>query len=256
MHRMNEQNNHMTQKQKHLHLFLIFTVSLVLIVGFVHFLKPLFEPVMFRVHTCKCDFCHDALAPIDSTNKLNDLNEIQLEHAQLGGLKHVYETDSAFQANLDSLTTNNVLIFVQDCRYFKVDVLHHSHPYLVPAAVNLLKNIGVEFQKRLKERGMKPYRFMITSMLRTDESQNQLKRRNHNATNESAHCYGTTFDITYKQFFNGDQPDFSPKVRAIFTQTLEAMRAQCRFLIKKELHQSCYHMTVVVCKEDLMPKKK
>lgn len=242
----------MTKRTLHLRLFLFFTLLLVLVVISVHFLRPLFQPAMFRVVTCKCDFCKDAAAPIDSTDELDDLNDIQLEHAQIGGLKHPFITDSDFQAALDSLLRNNILIYVEDCRYFKVDDLHHSHPYLVPAAVNLLKDIGVEFQKRLKENHLKPYRFMLTSMLRTDESQLKLKRHNHNATNESAHCYGTTFDITYKQFFDGDQPDFSPKVRAVFTQTLEAMRAQCRFLIKREIHQSCFHMTVVVCKPGLV----
>lgn len=211
---------------------------------------------MFRVHTCKCDFCKDAAIPIDSTNRLDDLNDVQLEHAKIGGLKHPFETDSAFQSAIDSLTSNNILIYVQDCRYFKVDVLHHSHPYLVPEAVNLLRDIGMEFQKRLQEKHLKAYRFMITSMLRTDESQDQLKRYNRNATNESAHCYGTTFDITYKQFFDGDNPIYSAKVRGIFTQTLQAMRAQCRFLIKREIHQSCYHMTVVVCKPNLPVKRK
>jgi len=241
----------MTKRTQHLRLLLFFALLLVLVVISVHFLRPLFQPAMFRVVTCKCDFCKDAAAPIDSTGELNDLNDIQLEHAQIGGLKHPFDTDSDFQAALDSLLQNNILIYVEDCRYFKVDDLYHSHPYLVPAAVNLLKDIGVEFQKRLKKNHLKAYRFMITSMLRTDQSQHKLRRHNSNATTESAHCYGTTFDITYNQFWDGDDPVYLPKVRAIFTQTLIAMRQQCRFLIKREIHQSCFHMTVVVCKPGL-----
>lgn len=238
----------MTKRTLHLQLLLFFTLLLALVIISVHFLRPFFQPAMFRIVTCKCDFCKDAEAPIDSTGMLDDLNDIQLEHAQIGGLKHTFDTDSDFQAALDSLLTNDVLIYVEDCRYFKVDELHNSHPYLVPAAINLLKDIGVEFQKRLKSNHLKAYRFILTSMLRTDESQHKLKRYNRNATSESAHRYGTTFDITYNQFLDGDNPVYPPKVRTIFTQTLIAMRQQCRFLIKREIHQSCFHMTVVVCK--------
>jgi hypothetical protein len=174
-----------------------------------------------------------------------------LQHAQVGGLKHIFETDSDFYKSVDELVKRNILVHLEDCRFFHVDVLKHSQPYLVPEAVNLLKDIGVEFQKRLKEKGLKNYRFMITSVLRTDESQHKLGRHNSNATTNSAHCYGTTFDITYNKFLDGDSIFYPVKVQYVFAQTLIAMRQQCRFLIKKEYHQSCYHITVAICRESL-----
>jgi hypothetical protein len=207
---------------------------------------------MFRVSTCKCDFCKDAAAPIDSTGTLDDLNDIQLQHAQIGGLKETFDTDSDFMKAVDELVRKNILIKVEECRFFKVDDLKHSQPYLIPEAVNLLRDMGLEFQKRLKEKGLKSYRFLITSMLRTDESQHKLGRHNSNATTNSAHCYATTFDISYNKFYDGDSLQYSPKAFAVFTQTLIAMRQQCRFLIKKEYHQSCFHITVVVCRETLL----
>jgi hypothetical protein len=217
----------------------------------IYLFHPSHHHNMFRVSTPICDFCKEAAAPIDSSGTLDDLNDIQLEHAQIGGLKETFDTDEDFLKAVDKLVNDNVLIKLEDCRFFKIDELKHSQPYLIPEAVNLLRDIGVEFQKRLNKNGLKEYRFLVTSLLRTDESQHQLGRHNRNATTNSAHCYGTTFDISYNKFLDGDSISYSPKAFHLFTETLISMRQQCRFLIKKEHKQSCFHITVVVCKESL-----
>jgi len=245
----------MRKKKKQLSFFIILSLLLLALVLLALFIHPLLKPHMFRINTCKCDFCKDTAAPVDSTALLDDLNVVQLEHAQIGGLRQTFDTDSDFLKSVDGLLKKDVLVKIEDCRFFHIDQLKHSHPYLVPEAVNLLKDIGVEFHKRLKSNGMKPYRFVITSVLRTDESQHKLGRHNTNATTNSAHCYGTTFDITYNKFMDGDSVFYPAKVPVIFKQTLVAMRLQCRFLIKKEHRQSCYHITVVICRESLANRR-
>ena len=88
----------------------------------------------------------------------------------------------------------------EDGKTYKLKALTHSYPYMVPAAVELLGELGDRFEAKLGELGIQPYYMMISSVLRTKESQNGLGRRNRNATTVSAHIYGTTFDISYKEF--------------------------------------------------------
>lgn len=241
----------------HLPLLIILSLLLIALVIFAIFLRPYYlQPRMFHVHTCTCDFCKDAAAPISSSEELNDLNDVQLEHAQIGGLEHTFDTDSDFLKATDDLVKRNILVRLTDCKYFHVDNLQHSHPYLIPEAVNLLKDIGQTFHKKLNNSDLKPYRFIVTSVLRTDESQQKLGRHNRNASSNSAHRYGTTFDITYNKFMDGDSIAYSAKAFSLFTETLIEMRRECRFLVKKEHHQNCFHITVVLCKESLANRPK
>lgn len=249
----------MRRRKKKYQLPLLIVLSLLLIALVIAglYLRPYYlQPRMFRVHTCTCDFCKDAAAPISSSDMLDDLNDVQLQHAQIGGLRQSFDTDSDFLKVSDNLVKRNMLVHLTDCKYFHIDNLTHSHPYLVPEAVSLLKDIGVEFHKKLKENGLKEYRFVVTSVFRTDESQHKLGRYNRNASSNSAHRYGTTFDITYNKFMDGDTVAYPAKVPHLFAQTLIEMRKQCRFLIKKEYHQSCYHITAVICKESLENRQK
>lgn len=85
--------------------------------------------------------------------------------------------------------------------YWIVRELDHSEPLVTPATHALLEEIGRRFQTRLDEEGLPPYRFEITSALRTAAAQADLRRTNPNAvTGRSAHEYGTTVDITYAAF--------------------------------------------------------
>ena len=138
------------KKKYHLHLFILLSLLLVEVVIVALFIRPyLLQPRMFRVHTCTCDFCKDAAAPISSSEMLDDLNDVQLEHAQIGGLKQTFDTDSDFLKAVDQLVKKDVLVHLVDCKFFHIDDLKHSHPYLVPESVNLLKDIGVDFIIRL-----------------------------------------------------------------------------------------------------------
>jgi len=85
--------------------------------------------------------------------------------------------------------------------YWIVRELDHSEPLVTPATRALLEEIGRRFQGRLEREGLPPYRFEISSALRTAESQVDLRRTNPNAApGRSAHEYGTTIDITYAAF--------------------------------------------------------
>jgi len=198
----------------------------------------------------QCDQIHNASAPVSPSNVLNDKNDIQLIHAQTNGIKQPFATNSDFDSLISQMVLTNRLVEVKDCKYYHLKSLKHSHPYLIPEAVNMLDEIAYRFQEKLKEKKLGNYCFFLTSLLRTVETQAKLSHRNTNAVDHSAHYYGTTIDISYKHFYNLDNDSIEPSWEVIqeLTKTLVEMRQQCKLLAVRERKQSCFHITVVVCK--------
>jgi len=198
----------------------------------------------------QCDHRLYANLPISPSNKLNDKNEIHLLHAQTNGLKKPFPTNDEFYASIDSLKRRFILVEVTENRFYQLKSLTHSQPYLIPEAIDMLNEIGYRFQKRLSEKKYKNYRFRVTSMLRTIETQNNLSHHNRNATEHSAHLYGTTVDISYKDFYNtkNDTIESSYEAAQTLTNVLIEMREECKLLAVREHKQSCFHLTVVLCK--------
>lgn len=197
----------------------------------------------------ECDHVRFANVPITPSNKLNDPNEVQLVHAQKNGLKKPFTTNAEFLSGLDSLKRKSILFEVTDNSFYQLKSLTHSQPYLIPEAIDMLNEIGYRFQKRLEEKKYTNYRFRITSLLRTEENQNNLHHHNGNATDHSTHLYGTTVDISYKNFYNIKNDTIESSYEAIqaLTHVLIEMRQECKLLAVRERHQSCFHITVVVC---------
>ena len=78
----------------------------------------------------------------------------------------------------------------------------------------------------------------------------RLGQRNVNASKNSAHVYGTTFDITYKRFFKVEDPDGRPMqdVRAdtlklVLSEVLRDLKKKDMCYVKYELKQACFHIT-------------
>ena len=74
----------------------------------------------------------------------------------------------------------------------------------------------------------------------------QLRRTNVNSTENSCHCYGTTFDISY---FTYDTPTVGKvasvdKMRQILYEVAYDMKRQNRCYVKYEKQQTCLHITV------------
>ena len=91
--------------------------------------------------------------------------------------------------------------------YYWVADLTHSVPYVTPSAAAVLDTIGVRFQSKLAEAGLPPYEYHISSVLRTQEDQEALRRINVNAARTtSSHEFGTTFDIQFRKYRYGGDP--------------------------------------------------
>jgi uncharacterized protein YcbK (DUF882 family) len=170
---------------------------------------------------------------------LNDSNKFHLEVAEANGIEPIYTLSQAWQqgGRMEKLHT---------CEAYYLDNLTHSMPYLVPKAHTLLKDIGIAFRDSLQARGGGDYRIKVTSVLRTPALVRQLRRRNRNAVDTSAHLFGTTFDISYLKFIcdSARTPRTQEDMKNLLGEVVEQMRQQNRCFVKYERKQACYHITV------------
>ena len=175
--------------------------------------------------------------------EFNDMNEVQLQVARAVGVPPVKDREAAehMKKKLVEITANE---------WYGVETLTHSIPFLTPGAAALLERIGRDFQDSLATKGLNPNRIMVTSMLRTDEDVKKLRRNNQNASENSTHCYGTTFDLSYWHYekipdLRGrPYADVPPEyLRATLSQVLKAIHDEGTCYIKYEKKQTCFHIT-------------
>ena len=151
----------------------------------------------------------------------------------------------------DAEMRKSELVYVGANPYFHIDKLYSSIPYLVPRAAVLLQDIGKTFFDSLYVKGIALHRPIVTSVLRTEEDVTKLRRHNGNATENSCHLYGTTFDICYNRYETVEDPDGlgrravrNDSLKYVLCEVLRDMREQGRCYIKYEVKQGCFHMTV------------
>lgn len=182
-------------------------------------------------------------------DRFRDLNALHLKHARQNGIESI-SRDKEVEEIAKQLIREKKLAKLEDTRYYKVDKLSHSHPYLTPETIDLLERIGKRFHEKLNERDMGKYRFRISSVLRTNESQKRLSRSNVNATSESAHLYGTTIDIgwkkIYKESFWGKTHLVAdgPAIK-VLSETIGELRKEGHLVVVTEMKEACFHITLV-----------
>ena len=172
-----------------------------------------------------------------------DLNDAHLEAAKKIGVKPLKDRDAAEKLG-------GKVVEIKSGKLYQVDSLTHSIPYLVPKASALLDSIGANFLDSLESKGLNPNQIIVTSVLRTQNDVKRLGKRNVNASQNSAHVYGTTFDITYKRFHKVEDPDGRPmqSVRAdtlklVLSEVLRDLKKKEKCYVKYELKQACFHIT-------------
>lgn len=173
-----------------------------------------------------------------------DTNAVQLVAAQKWGVSPVKNRE-------DAESRKRELVYVGSNPYFHVDPLYSSIPYLVPRAAVLLQDIGQAFFDSLYVKGVPFHKLIVTSVLRSEEDVVKLRRRNGNATENSCHLYGTTFDICYNRYKTVENPNGPARrmvrndtLKWVLSEVLRDMREQQRCYIKYEVKQGCFHMTV------------
>ncbi len=169
----------------------------------------------------------------------NDLNDLHLASARKNGIEPLESLDEARQLGFWNLAK------IDSCEYFTVDKLTHSIPYLTPKTKWLLMTIGKNFNDSLMSRGTGGRQIILTSALRSDESIRSLRRRNTNASENSAHRYGTTFDIAYNRYNVTDSTYTVPsdRLRLLLGEVLYDLRQAHKCYVKYEIRQGCFHIT-------------
>ncbi len=178
--------------------------------------------------------------PRDYERYFNDLQDKQKEAALKNGFAP-FESRSAIEANYQKLYDEGMLVHIKSNPKYIVRDLTHSSPYVVPKVAKLLDDIAVAFIRKTQSRS----RFMVTSVLRTEEDIKKLQRVNKNASSASCHCNGTTIDISYARFEQDEErPRNLYELRLALAQVLHELRAEGRCYVKIERKQLCYHITV------------
>ena len=152
------------------------------------------------------------------------------------------------QNRAEAAKMRSQLSIVKSNENYIVDSLTHSIPYLVPAAVAELERIGEEFADILQRNGLPHYQFYVTSVLRTKEDIKRLQQSgNINATTNSCHNYGTTFDLAYFRFNKVTRTReymHQDNLKLVLGQVLLNEQRAGRIYVKYEYKQACFHITV------------
>ncbi len=169
----------------------------------------------------------------------NNMNEEHLLAAEAIGIKPI-------SSRKDAENNKEKLVEIKDNDYYVIDDLKHSLPFLVKPAALQLDSIGIIFQDSLISLGAPLYKLIITSVLRTQEDIKGLRKRNGNSQTNSAHLYGTTFDIAYTRFIPVDTSDISiaeEKLKVVLAEVLRDLKNNKKCYVKYEVKQGCFHVT-------------
>ena len=186
---------------------------------------------------------HNIKGVVSYKRSFGDLNTVQLKSAKAIGISPVASREEAEKLK-------KKLVEIGPCDYYDMDSLTHSIPYLVPKASELLEAIGVNFLDSLENKGLNPNKVIVTSVTRTKEDVKRLRRTNGNASMNSCHFYGTTFDISWKRFTKVEDPDGRPMqdvsadtLKLVLAEVLRDLKKEERCYVKYELKQGCFHIT-------------
>jgi hypothetical protein len=203
-----------------------------------------FAFIAFQIVAISCGEKRGELKPIKYTGSynrdFNDLNDLHLEAAKAIGIKPISSRDEAAKASrkMKEISTN---------KYYEVEELTHSIPFLVPEAAKLLEDIGRNFQDSLANLNAPLYKIKVTSVTRTVADVSQLRKRNINSSANSAHQYGTTIDISWVRYTKIDEKDTlnidNDRLKMVLATVLRDLQRDQRCYIKHERKQGCFHIT-------------
>ena len=125
-------------------------------------------------------------------------------------------------------------------RGYHLSGLSHSEPFLLPAAREVLEDMGNRFADAMEGTADEGASIRITSLTRTQSQQDRLRRRNTNAfKGKSSHSYGASFDVAFI-----DRPNESvtcPGPTWAMQTILKDMQNEGKILIIPE--GNCMHIT-------------
>lgn len=179
-----------------------------------------------------------------------------IDHSMLMNDKAIYYIGESFRngpggymksgRDIVKYVDQGKLLRVEGNEYFVLDTMHYSFPFLTPVARKFIDELGFRFHRKLENTTLKCTQFTITSLLRTTKSIKRLKKRNKNAIYKSSHLHGTSFDISYKQFFSNRAINESEVLflKDVLAETLYELRGAGKCWVTYEMWQTCFHVVV------------
>ena len=194
---------------------------------------------------------HIEIKELDYATLFNDQNGVQLKSARKFGIKQALKNRDAADEIKDCL------VQIKNNSHYNIAKLTHSSPYLTDGAAGLLDMIGKNFLDSLESKGLNPNKIIVTSVLRTQEDIKKLQKSgNPNAVNNSAHCYATTFDITYARYdkikfkkFRRCESVEKETLQKVLGEVLRDLRKEKKCYVKYEVRQRCFHITTRILYE-------
>jgi len=172
-------------------------------------------------------------------NDFNDLNDLHLDATSKIGINPLENREEAEKVK-------KKLIEIKSTKNYEIEELTHSIPFVVPQAAKLLNDIASNFADSLKNLNAPHYKIIVTSVTRTKDDVKRLGQQNINASENSAHLYGTTIDISWKRFIKDDkstQELSEEQLKMVLASVLRDLRKNERCYIKHERKQACFHIT-------------
>ncbi len=195
------------------------------------------ENVVYRKRILRSEIPEIDYRNIKYRELFDDSNYVQLTAARANGINPKKVGDP--QDNKD-------LVPIFSTKQIRVDTMWHAKPFLVPEAVLLLNFIGHRFSQLMEEHypELGPHRIIVTSALRTEDSERNLRRVNRNATDTSCHIYGTTFDLSAQRYEHANGHDTVVEAcKQMLALALYELRYEGLCYVKYE-RGSCFHITL------------
>ncbi len=172
----------------------------------------------------------------------NDINEEHLAMAKKVGLQNPPQTSAEIPGikGLVKLESNDL---------YTIYSLSHSSPYLTKGAANELDAIARAFKDSLSRKGLLEYRIVVSSILRSKDDVKKLRKSgNPNASENSAHCYGATFDIAYTIYTRDNDDECEAfmqpfELTKVLGEVLLDRKKAGKCIVKFERKEHCFHIT-------------
>ena len=188
----------------------------------------------------RTDSAFAAVEPLSAAEKRRLRRYLQPQHivqARQLGLDPVRTRTAAVQLGR---TEEGGAVPIHTNDFYIVDPsMSYAVALVVPSTKHLLERLGRRFQAALLERGLPPYRFVLTNVLRTGQDQAALRGTNVNAAQgQSTHEYGTTFDVYYEWFHYAAVHDTLALSRAGTARTRPQHAALNEELLREQLYEA------------------
>lgn len=176
------------------------------------------------------------------SNRLNDKLVDYYSSSSISGIPACKN-----EKRLKEKLLNGDLIIISQGENYKIDKMLYSYPYLTQDAKILLEEIGSRFSEKISKTRLKNSKFIVTSMTRTMDTVEELRKTNSNASHNSPHLNGNAFDISYVRFVSNRlriTVQDKKYLKEVLAETIWELKKERKCWATCERHQNCFHIVV------------